>query len=323
MVINLQFTTLNTPVPDFIFESLKDFSKNANSYHPQPNELIKKLTQKHNVADDMIFLTSGADEAIEMFAIGYGQKTYVFTPTYVFYKDIQEMHAHVVLIPSLQNNEYSISTEQRPDATLFFLANPNNPFGSTPREKIIELIENNPQAIIVVDEVYGEFVKSSAIDLLPKYKNLAVLRSFSKAYGLAGNRIGYILSNPDVINKIKWKTQWSNISYLSVGTAIAVLEHEEYYQAIRNDINQRRETFSQFLQSKGFTTLPSSINSVSIKLNNEMEGQKLNEYLKVNDIIVTNGDAESLIGLDKSFIRIAIGTKDEMEKVADIISQFK
>lgn len=134
--INLQYTTIKEPLPDFIYNGLATYSKNANSYKPQPAELIDKLAKKHNIPSEMIYLTAGIDEAIQMFILAYGQNTYVFTPTYVVYSDVKELGGKLNPVASLENNEFLIKTEKISDATLIFLANPNNPSGVTSKEKL-------------------------------------------------------------------------------------------------------------------------------------------------------------------------------------------
>lgn len=242
--IYLKFTTLTTPLPNFIYERLQDYSRNANSYHPQPKELITKLSTRHNLPEEMIYLTAGADEAIYLFGLTFGESVYAFTPTYVTYDEIRAVGARVHLVNAREHNEYRISTQTIPDAKVIFVANPNNPFGITTKEKIIELIENNQHAIIVIDEVYAEFADLSVIDLTTKYQNLAVIRSFSKSFGMAGNRIAYVVANPLLLQQIKPKTQWASLSYLSAGAAIAALDHEDYFLQLIKEVSERRESFN-------------------------------------------------------------------------------
>ena len=89
-IINLQYTTIKDPLPDFIYKGLEEYSKNANGYKPQPKDLVDRLAKNHNVPSEMIFLTAGADEAIQMFIHAYGTNTYAFSPTYVVYSDAKE-----------------------------------------------------------------------------------------------------------------------------------------------------------------------------------------------------------------------------------------
>lgn len=322
--INLQYTTFTTPLPDFIYEGLRDFSKNANGYKPQPAILLEKLAQKFGIAKETIFLTAGADEAIQLFTLTYGQekKIAIFTPTYAVYHDMKDFGGNISQVNILQDNVYVLPTATIPDAALIYLANPNNPFGFTSREKVLELAKNNPQAIVVVDEVYAEFADLSVINEVATYPNLAVLRSFSKSYGMAGNRIGFIVAHPDILAKIKGKVQWANVSYLSVGAAVIALAHEEYFADLRNTVIATRTDFEQFLQSRNFSLLPSKINAVLLHFSSEEQGTTFANYLIKNNFVISHGNGNSNCGLDKSFVRISIGTKEEMEKVKRIIEKF-
>lgn len=321
--INLQYTTITTPLPDFIYEDLRQYSQNANGYKPQPAELIEKLANTHNIPKEMIYLTAGADEAIQMFALAYGKNTFIFTPTYTVYNDTTDFFANVNKINALKNNEYVISTEKLPEASLIFIANPNNPFGFTSKEKILELVENNPQAIIVVDEVYAEFGDFSVIDKVKDFPNLVVIRSFSKSYCMAANRVGFIVANPDIISKVRFKTQWANVSYLSVGAVMTALDHVEYFQQLRQGIIERRDRFGAFLREHGFTVLPSKINAVLLKFEDESQGTRFAQHLVDNNFVISHGNGSSNVGLDKSFVRISIGTEEEMNALKTTVEKYR
>jgi len=322
MDINLQYTTIKTPLPDFIYEGLKDFSKNANAYHPQPPQLVEKISKKFNLPSEMIYLTAGADEGIQMLIHAFGKNAYVFTPTYVVYADVEEFGGKLTRLNSIKGTNFMISTDKIPDASIIFLANPNNPSGFTPKEKVLKLIMNNQQTIVCLDEAYGDFADLSVINEVKNYPNLVVLRSFSKSYAMAGNRIGFLIASPDIIKKVKSKAQWSNVSYLSVGAAITALDHEEYFSQIRQDINQRRDDFIALLKNEGFQVFPSKINAVLLKFSTEEEANKLIKYLVEKEIIVSPGNGNSNIGLDNSFVRIAIGTPEQMTTVKEVIKSY-
>lgn len=320
-IINLQYTTIKDPLPDFIYDGLPSFSKSANAYHPQPIELIEKIAKKHNLPKEMIYLTAGIDEGIQMFAKAYGQNAFVFTPTYVVYSDVEEFGGKLTRLYSIENSEFKIKTDTIPDSTLIFLANPNNPSGITSKEDVMTLVKNNPQTKVVIDEAYGEFADLSVIDQVQNYPQMIVLRSFSKAYGMAGNRVGYIVAHPEVINVVKNKTQWTNVSYLSVGAAMIALDHEDYFKNVRDDISTRRDEFMEFLKQKGYSLLPSRINAVLFKFNSEEDGTKFADYLTKNNFVLSHGNGNSNIGLDKSFVRIAVGNKDQMQKLKEVIEK--
>lgn len=319
--INLQYTALTDPLPDFIYEGLKEYSRNANGYRPQPIVLIERLAKKFNHNKESIYLTAGADEAIQMLAMEFGKKAFIFTPTYVVYNDMTDFYANVARLPSLQDNTYQIATNRIHDATLIYLANPNNPFGFTTKEKILELVENNPRTIIVVDEVYAEFADLSVMEYVNHYSNLVVLRSFSISYAMAGNRIGYMVANPEVIQKVKSKTQRANVSYLAVGAAMVALDHESYFQEQIEAVKKRRDTFEKFLIQKGLSVLPSMMNALLIQFASEEKGTQFATYLAQNKIVISHGNGNSNVGLDASFVRISIGNEKEMEMVKIIIDK--
>jgi histidinol-phosphate aminotransferase len=321
--INLQYLTIKDPLPDFIYEGLKTYSSGANGYRPQPQVLVEKLANKHNIPKEMIYLTAGIDEAIQMFIHAYGDNTYTFTPTYIVYADTRVFGKKFNEIYSVKQNIFEISPNKIADASLIFLANPNNPSGFTEKMKAIELVDNNKHSIVVIDEAYGDFADLSVIDLLPKYKNMVVFRSFSKSFGMAGNRIGYLMADPEIIKIVKNKAQWANVSYLSVGAAIAALDHEEYFKSIIKSITKLKDSFMNFLEEEGYTCLPSKINAVVIKFPDEEKGTRFVEYLSGNNIIVSHSNGNSNIGLDKSFVRFAIGNEEQMKIVEKIIQDYK
>lgn len=323
VIINLQYTTIKDPLPDFIYEGLSTFSKSANAYHPQPVELIEKIAKKYNLPKEMIYLTAGIDEGIQMFAKAYGENAFVFTPTYVVYADVEEFGGKLTRMYSIENSEFKIKTDTIPNSTLIYLANPNNPSGITSKEDVMTLVKNNPQAKVVIDEAYGEFADFSVISEVQKYPQMVVLRSFSKGYGMAGNRVGYIVAHPDIINVVKNKTQWTNISYLSIGAAMVALDHEDYFKDVRDDISTRRDEFMEFLKQKGYSLLPSKINAILFKFNSEEEGTKFAEYLVNNNFVISHGNGNSNIGLDKSFVRIAIGNKEQMQILKSVIEKYE
>lgn len=321
--IDLSFTVLRKPVPEFVYRNLAAYSAAANTYQPQPAELVQRLAAKHSIDPAMIWLTAGADEAIQMFALAFGHSTRIFTPTYAHYDCAANFYARVIHIPALHDKQYIIPTAHISGATLIYLANPNNPCGYTTKEAIRVLLANNPHAVVVVDEVYGDFAPDlSMVPDIAAYPNLAILRSFSKSYGMAGNRIGYIMASPAILAKVQPKTQRASISYLSVGAAMAALDHEAYFMAERQAIVERRIAFAGFLERCNLTTYPCSINAVLIRLPDVKAGTAFIRHLQKHGFIVSHGNGSVNVGLNDSFVRITIGLPIEMERLKACIDTF-
>lgn len=322
MIIDLQYSTIKEALPDFVYKSLFRFSSSSNDYFPQPEELINLLSLKFGLKKANIFLTAGCDEAILMLGRAYNSSIVIFTPTYIEYANEKNFGKNIKKIFSLINGEYKIVPKYYHGSSLIFIANPNNPIGFTEKETIYRLILNNPQAIVVIDEVYSGFSNKSVIGDIYKFKNLVVLRSFSKDYGMAGIRIGFIAAEKNIIDNIRGFAQETNTSYLSVGAAISGLSHESYFSKMRGKIIRERNSFCTFLDLHKLKHFKAETNVVLLKFSDESRGKDFFDFLKAHGINTSLGNGGSNVGLDKSYIRITIGTKKEMFFVRKIIRKF-
>jgi histidinol-phosphate aminotransferase len=320
-MIDLSFTTIKQPLPDFIYDGLRSFSTDSNSYHHQPAVLRQKIADHYNVPLDYIQLTAGADQAILFLSLTYGQKTHIFTPTYIGYTDVQKLGGELVEHPALEEGTYTISTDKIPDASLIFLANPNNPAGITPRKKVLELVVNNPQAIVVIDEAYADFADESVIGDVKDHKNLVVVRSFSKSHALAGYRIGYMVAAPELLGYLELETTWFNVAYTSVGAAAVAIDYEDHFADLRQDISRERERTATFLRDQNYTVITSSINALLVKFETEQKATDFVEKLKQASIKVNHGNGPSNCGLDKTFVRISVGTTEQMQALRRALKQ--
>jgi histidinol-phosphate aminotransferase len=261
--IDLRYTVIKQSPPDFIYRAMKSYVGESNNYIHQPEELRHAIARRHEIDPAMVQLVAGADQAIMLMVALYGQKTHIFTPTYVGYSDAKRFGTFVEH-SSLVDDAYTVSPKKF-DATLIFLANPNNPAGITSTAKIIELIEANPQAKVVIDEAYGDFVNESVIPKVENYQNLVVLRSFSKGFGLAGMRVGYMVAQPEALAELELETLWFNLSYPAAGAALAALDHEDYYQAMRQTIITERNQTVMELKDHGYTVIRGAINAILLR----------------------------------------------------------
>jgi len=322
MIIDLRFSTIKEPLPGFIYKDLRSFSRKSNDYFPQPRVLIKLLSEKFETKKENIFLTAGSDEAILTLSKIYKKTVVVFTPTYMEYANKKIFGSNIIKINALTSTGYFIDPCYYPGASIIFIGNPNNPIGVVDKETIYELIKNNQKTIIVVDETYGEFFDNSVVKNVNKFNNLVVLRSFSKDYGMAGIRIGFMVANKEVIQRVKELTQLTNTSYLSVGAAISAISHEDYFIKLRSRVTKERDLFTRFLISNKLKVITSNINVVLLKFTNKKNSKKFYDFLKKHDIYTNLGNAGSNIGLDKSYVRIAIGTQKEMRIVKETIKKY-
>ena len=202
--------------------------------------LKEKLSGRLGVSPEMITLGNGSNDVLEMLArafLGPGTEAIVSEHCFVVYPLLtRALGADIVEIqtndfqPDLVRTLASVSEKTR----IIFLANPNNPTGTwVSKKEIIHFMNNVPSSVLVVlDEAYFEYVRSqhypNGIDLQKDYQNLVVTRTFSKAYGLAGLRIGYSVSNPEIADLMNRIRQPFNVNSLSLVAASLALDEKEF-----------------------------------------------------------------------------------------------
>lgn len=321
-IIDLRYSAIQYDVPEFIYKDLCKFCKESNLYHPQPVELIKKISRIHTLSMGNIFISAGSDEAILIMGREYGKNIVIFPPTYKEYTNKVFPNGKVRKITSLKGDQYEIKPKTYKNCSLIFIANPNNPFGYTDPSVLIQLIKLNPKSIVVVDETYAEFTKISIINQVKNFNNLVVLRSFSKDFGMAGIRLGYVIAKAKIIHALISQAQVTNTSYLSVGAGISALNNKRYFHSLRTDVINERESLFQFLKLNNFRVINSKINTIVLKFKSINECKKLSIFLKHRNILTSIGNGKSIVGLDDTYLRLVVGNSFQMKIVKNIIKRY-
>jgi len=294
--------------------------------YPDSNgfELKQVLSKRLGIPEDWITLGNGSNDILELTAraVAHAGDAVVFSKHAfaVYPLATQAIGAKAVEVtadaryghdlPAMLQTLRSLGET----AKLVFVANPNNPTGSYLEPKVIEsfLAQVPPHVVVVLDEAYNEYLapeqRYDAIAWVKKYPNLVVSRSFSKAYGLAGLRIGYGIAQPhltDLLNRIR---QPFNVNSLAQAAAIAALGDDAFlqqgYELNRAGYKQLTNAFEQM----GLTYLPSSGNFVLVKVGNDNEaGVRVNRELLKRGVIVRPVGNYGL----PQWLRISIGLPEE------------
>jgi histidinol-phosphate aminotransferase len=190
---------------------------------------------------------------------------------------------------------------------LIWIVTPNNPTGGiTPIEDIIKIIENNQNSIIIVDEAYGEYVnEKSAIDFVNKYENILVLRTFSKAYGMAGLRLGYCIGSKELIKILEQIRLEFPITSITERIGIIALRDQDHLDNTRKRLFERKKLlFDKLEKIKNIEHVRSETNVMLIKLRNSKNLYK--ELLKKGILTAKMNDL-------KGYVRITIKNEEENE----------
>jgi histidinol-phosphate aminotransferase len=224
----------------------------------------------------------------------------------------------------LHDGTYSLnySPQQLDKASLVWICNPNNPTGTRiPREKIIDILQR-AEGMVVVDECNYEYLGETVVDLIDKYENLIISRSFSKNYGLAGLRLGFAISSPQNIKKLTAFGQHFRVNRMAEKAAAKVLKYLDYYQEVWGKMKKVRDKFVWQINELGFSAYDSKANFVLVEFKDKKKTERVWKYLKENGIYTLAGWENEFSGLDDNFIRFTIGVEWEMDRVVEVLSDY-
>ncbi|MBK6827651.1 MAG: histidinol-phosphate transaminase [Chitinophagaceae bacterium] len=302
---------------------------NVNRY-PDPLQLAlkEKISSIKGVPAGNIFIGNGSDEAIDLlyriFCEPGKDNVILYPPTYGMYEVCAEMNnVEVRKIPLLENFQLNLdATAEMIDANtkLIFVCSPNNPTGNSMHKADIETLLNNLNGLVVVDEAYINYARQKTmIPELTEYPNLVILQTLSKAWGLAGLRIGMAFAGEPVItllNKVKYPY---NISTATQQLAMEALNNISSVNNWTKSTVEQREWMAGQLLLLSFTqkVYPSDANFLLVKMEN---ARKIYEFLAVRGIIVRD---RSKVILCDDCLRITIGTGDENKQLLAALKLYK
>lgn len=323
---------------EFKGEALVFLDANENSYgSPLPQnfnrypdafqvELKKRISTLKGIPAANIFLGNGSDEAIDLlirlFCVPGKDSIVVCPPTYGMYEVSAAVNdVNVVGVPLKENFELNTEVLQQQfiNAPLLFLCSPNNPTGNAHSQAALESILQTFKGVVVVDEAYMDYSSQpSAVQLLSKYENVVVLQTFSKAWGLAGLRLGVAFASEKVIgymNKIKPPY---NVSELTQTLVLQAIDNEAWVKARVAQVKQERDRLTDELSVLPVVArvFPSDANFVLVKV---YEAAKVYSYLINAGIVVRN---RSNVVLCDECLRITIGTLEQNNMLIDKLKKF-
>ena len=233
-------------------EILDELEKITVNRYPQTSgdSLREKLAQFHDLKKGNLVVGSGSDQLISYSSKLFSGNHAVITPPtfsmYRFYSELNGLDVKSVPLDEDFSLQLEDIKENLPGAALIFLCSPNNPTGNTfLRDEIIELLDTGVP--VILDEAYGEFAGESNRDLIEDYDNLLILRTFSKAFGLAGARVGYALGAESTVEYLLRIKPPYNLNSFSLKIAELLLENYELVrERVRFLVNQRERLYEKF-----------------------------------------------------------------------------
>ncbi|OFV67242.1 MAG: histidinol-phosphate aminotransferase [Candidatus Syntrophoarchaeum caldarius] len=265
--------------------------------------------------------SDGVLEALVHLFIEEGDEALIPIPTFSFYELVLKMHGgNPVFIERDRNFGFTADDllEKATDRTkIVFIASPNNPTGNSIDEETLREIVENMDALIVVDEAYIEFSsKPSFNELVLEYDNLAVTHTFSKAYGLAGMRVGYGVIPRWLFGYYMRATPPFAVNSLAEMAAIAALEDHRH---LDDTVKMIEDGIKYFEESVPFKVFPSDANFVLVDVS-PFKSTEVTEALMKQGIIVR--DCSGFKGMGDSFIRITVGRAEDNRRVVEALNGY-
>ena len=311
-------------------ESILDKLEKSASYPDGYAQDLRTAVANHlNVEEKQLMFGNGSDEIIQIICralLSPGKNTVMATPTFSQYK-------HNAIIEGAEVREIPLTTSGDHDlekmllnideqTAVVWLCNPNNPTGNFLKEKdLLKFLERVPQsALVVVDEAYCEYVTAEdypkTVSLLKDYHNLFVTRTFSKIYGLASFRLGYGISNMNVIQALEPVREPFNVNAFAQIAGIASLYDQNFVKDCAENNKLGLESYYAFCENNNLKYYPSQGNFILVDF--EQDADVVFQYLLERGYIVRSGTA---LGFP-TCIRITVGKPEHNEQLQLLIKQF-
>ena len=311
--------------------SLGSVTDEVHNRYPDPlqSDLKNEIAALENIAANQIFLGNGSDECINVliqcFCVSGKDKVVILPPTFSMY----EHAAHVMNIgitevflkeETFQLNVDEILTQSKDNAVkIIFICSPNNPTGNLMNEQAIETVLNSFNGLVVIDEAYQDFAgNKSWVTRLNEFKNLVVINTFSKAWGMADARLGMLFANKEIIQYLNTIKMPYNVTQHTINLALEALNKLDVKNQFINKLLSGRKWLENQMKEIKFIykIYPSDANFILFKVE---DANGLYKYLLSKKVIVRNRDKAPLL---KGCLRVSVGTAAENSKFIEALKEY-
>jgi histidinol-phosphate aminotransferase len=294
-----------------VLEVLGKISRADLTKYPEREPVEKLVAQHLGLKAEQMLLTNGVDEAIHVLCQTYldaGDEFLLPVPTYSMYEVYgSSTDAKIAFVQAETDFSFprdALLDRITPATKLIAIANPNSPTGrAVPRETIVQVLEHAPHAIVLVDEAYYHFYGETVLDLIGRVPNLVVTRTFSKAYGLAGLRLGTLAASEEQMRWLRRMISPYSVNGLALACLPAALEDEAYLNWYVGEVLEGRVLFTVTLDRMGIPYWPSEANFVLVNIG--AKHKEFTQAMRRRHVLVR--DRSNDPGCD-GCVRITIGT---------------
>lgn len=315
-----------SPRVDEALQSLR--AKDLRRYPPPTADALRTaIAERHAVGIDQVVITNGGDEALRLALTTFvepGASLCIADPSYSLYPVLAAMHDAPVYRVSVDDHWHLppdfADRANTAGAQLTCVVNPHAPSGVLASVDSLAKLADALTGVLLIDEAYVDFVDPQqnydCTPLVNAYENVLILRTFSKGYGLAGMRLGYLLGAPGLIDPIISKTRDSyNMDFISQQVGLAAFNDLSYAQSTWAAVREQRDIVREAMAQLGLPSPPSQSNFILVTVPATASARNIYEALKSQGILVRFFDTLP----DK--LRITIGTPDENQRLLRSLSK--
>jgi histidinol-phosphate aminotransferase len=320
--LRLDFNENTIACSPAVREVLGSISAGDLTRYPERESVEALVAQHLRLKREQVLLTNGVDEAIHVLFqtfLDSGDELLLPVPTYTMYEVYASAtDAEVVTVQAGEDLGFPyqvLLARITPKTKVIALANPNSPSGSViTHEQIISIAQRAPHAVVLVDEAYFHFYGETVIDLLDSLPNLVVARTFSKAYGLAGLRVGVLAGSAETARWMRRVISPYSVNSVALACIPAALNDTGYLDWYVEEVLAARNEFETTIDEAGLRRWPSRANFVLVYI-----GEKHREFVRrMNAAGVLVRDRTNDPGCD-GCVRITIGTREQMRRAAAVL----
>ncbi|GAA2021973.1 histidinol-phosphate transaminase [Catenulispora yoronensis] len=303
---------------------VQQVTKGVNLY-PDDTLAYAPLAEYCGVPESFLLATNGSDQAIDLVMrcfLGPGDRLLLAMPGFSVFKLVAELTgATLQEVPFVGDQlefpyeDFSAALASRPRAIVFI--NPNNPTGTPVDLAYIEqTAADHPDLPVIVDEAYFEFTGSTVAPLIATHRNIIVLRTFSKAFAMAGLRFGYVIAAPEIIKQLAKIRNPFDVNSLAVTAAIAQLQAiDEVRRYVDETMQSVKPDVVRFLTDRGLTFVDGAANFLLVRPRNSAAAVR---HLGDAGVLVRSMSQPPLNGT----FRVSMGTRDEMDRFRDVFDEY-
>lgn len=318
----LDWNEASVPPSPRVYQSIVSFLSNSNhlNWYPElgSRSLATSLSEYTGVSADQILITNGSDDALELVCktfLGPGDRALVPLPTYTHFlvyvqtrgAQICDFFSRDIFDADIERLEAEVRGSH---FKLVYLVSPNNPTGVVyTRDEVARLLRAAPRTLFIVDEAYHEFYGETVVDLIDEFENLVVTRTFSKCFGIAGLRIGYLCTSDAMMRELARPFNPKSVNRLGQVAAQACLEDLPYYRWYIDEVCRARDFLVRELNERGLDTHATPANFILVRVPDPTRFCSL-----LADQGVHIRDRSDLPRL-RDFVRITLPTRDQAVEV--------